>query len=252
MRPVHERLRLARLERGEDLPALARRIGVRESHLKAIEAGHFELLPHGIYGRAAIRGFAEGVGFDGQAIVELCKPFLAELEDPIAAMTRVRGIDEPSFSLERLIRLNPVAHIGKVRRPSWRFVLAAVIDSAIVFGLLVGLVVVTMTVFGRPVLNVGAGPAFGIVGVLLAGCYFAVFGGVGGKTIGASVAGVEPQTDASRCIDLAGIATRAFRSAARDAAAIEQLAAWLGALSAGYRSSANQHDTQQAEQPAGS
>lgn len=251
MQPVHERLRQARLARREDLASVAERIGVRLALLLAIEAGQYEALPHGLYGRAAIRSFAEDLGFDGQAILAQCERLLAPFEDPIAGLARVRGIRPAADSTPRqLSRLLEVRTAALTSGPLGRMLAAAAIDSAIVTGLLLALVAATITLFGTPVLSAEAGPAFGVVGIVLATCYFAVFGGIGGQTVGARLVHVEAAERSETPVDLAGIAVRAFRAAARDIIAVEQLAGVVRAFSASCRSSASRRDRQRAEQPA--
>jgi hypothetical protein len=307
---IHERLRQARVSRGECLETLAQRIGVRVSVLRSIEAGRYDELPPGIYGRAAMRAFAEALGFDGQAIIRECDAHLPSVEDPIAGLARVRGIRsardmfpvrvldvrlkaEATRFLRRATRLvqtaagsvqgvarsvrsaarpvqEPVTPVQaaaglvqsalrrrglltlspslppsgggsgqrSVRQPNWRILAAAAIDAAIVISLLLALVGATVAAFRIRVsaLGPGAAPAFGIVGMLLGFTYFAVFGGIGGQTLGARVAGLGAQSQDCSPVNLAAVATRAFRSAARDALAIEQLAAWVLCLSATNRS----------------
>src|SRR5690349_10610180 len=89
---IATQLQQARLAQGEDLCTLAQRIGVRQEHLRAIEDGRFADLPAGIYGRAAIRHFANAFGFDGAAMLAECDPLLTPLEEPIAALARVNGL----------------------------------------------------------------------------------------------------------------------------------------------------------------
>jgi transcriptional regulator with XRE-family HTH domain len=296
---LHERLRQARMSRGDGLETLAQRIGVRASVLRSIEAGRYDELPPGIYGRAAIRAFAEALGFDGQAVIRECDDRLPPVEDPIAGLARIRGIRTardmfpvhvPDFRLkaeatrflqratnlvqtawslvQRAPRLAQSAVPRRafptltswrralptqtawrpssggssgqrsVRQPNWRILAAAAIDAAIVISLLLALVGATVAAFRIRVsaLGPGAAPAFGIVGMLLGITYFAVFGGIGGQTLGARVAGLGAQSQDCSPVNLAAVATRAFRSAARDALAIEQLAAWVVCLSATNRS----------------
>jgi len=260
---VHERLRQARLSKGENLAAIAERTGVRESLLIAIESGRYDTLPRGIYGRAAIRAYAEALGFDGQAMVSQCEELLTPLEDPISGLARVHGFEASRLKAEAakltgraasLIERSWLTPAGRPARPlpNWRCVAAAAIDSAIVLAMLLVLVVVTITIFGMPVMTGAAGPAFGVVAMLLAMSYFAVFGGIGGETAGSRLAGLKAPPAPGTRVDLRGVAVRAFNCAVRDALVIEQLAAWIRGVSADYRSSANRRDRQRAEQPAGS
>jgi hypothetical protein len=118
--------------------------------------------------------------------------------------------------------------------------------------MLLSLVAITMTVFGAPVLSSGSGFAFGVVAVVLATCYFAVFGGIGGQTLGSRLAGLEPGVGSQAPIDLVGVGLRGFHCAARDVLVIQQIAAWLTSFSGSDRTSGTRHDTRQVELPAGS
>src|SRR3954463_3515224 len=89
---VHERLRRARLLRGEDVPALARRIGVREKLLVAIDEGRFGDLPTGIYARTAVRLYAKGVALDVDEVMAACEALLPVQEDAVFARARLRGL----------------------------------------------------------------------------------------------------------------------------------------------------------------
>jgi transcriptional regulator with XRE-family HTH domain len=273
MQPVHERLRQARLAKRLDLHVLAERIGVRAQLLEAIETGQYDALPHGLYGRVAIRAFADALDFDADAILRQVGDQLIPVEDPIAGLARIRGVrpqvavDSAVFAWPSFAGVRPqwlswagvrphvdrlVAHLGDVgQAPYWRGLAATAIDGGISLILLMILVAVTVTLFGRPVLSAAAGPAFGVVGLLLAATYFGVFGGIGGQTPGARVAGVKAVAPAGAPIDLAGVVTRTIRAATRDAVVVEQSAAWIRGISAGYRSSGNRRDRPQAEQPAG-
>src|SRR5689334_119816 len=156
MQPVHERLRQARLARRLDLNVLAERIGVRAPLLQAIEAGRYDALPHGLYGRAAIRAFADALDFDADAILSQCIEQLTPPEDPIAGLARIRGVRPqvavdssvfawPSFTTLTGVRPQWLSWAGvrpQVDRalaqlreagqaPNWRSLAATAIDGAI-------------------------------------------------------------------------------------------------------------------------
>jgi hypothetical protein len=254
MLPVHERLRQARLVRRDEIDALAERIGIRAAVLTAIEAGEYDKLPSGLYGRAAIRAYADALGFDSQAILDQCGALLTPLEDPIAGLARVRGMrahNERSPHIAQLMKISALLVENTTSiYPNWRFLAASAIDSAIVFGLLLMLVATTISVYGTPVLSTAAAPAFAIVGVLLATTYFAFFGGIGGQTAGARLARVGVRAPSHTPLNLSRVMSRAVSSAARDVAVVEQMAAWVRGISASDRSSTNRRDRQRAEQPA--
>ena len=67
---VHERLRLAREARHEDLAAVAARSGVREHVLRALEDGRYGDLPSGLYGRTAVKAYA-AAGADVAVTIEI-------------------------------------------------------------------------------------------------------------------------------------------------------------------------------------
>ena len=264
--PLHERLRQARLSRGERLDALARRTGIRPSWLQAIEAARYEDLPRGIYARSAVKAYAEALGFDVAAALAELGSLLPTMEDPIDGMARVRGIRRPSPQPappqppERQQRFAQKAAVAPrkpvekpVPMPSWRPAAAAAIDAAIVLGMLTALIVVTVATFRIPLhaFGPGAALAFGTVGMLMAISYFVLFGGIAGETAGTQLVGLRVQRTGPR-VDLPAAGARAFRSAVRDTQVIEDLAAWAVSLTGAGRSSTNPHDTRPVGQAIGS
>lgn len=185
-------LQQARLAQGEDLCTLAQRIGVRQEHLRAIEDGRFADLPSGIYGRAAIRHFANAFGFDGAAVLAECEPQLRPLEEPIAALARANGLRARPGA--------PVPRDGETPDPSiesplagWKHLAAAIVDAVVVAGLLMVVVIAALTFLIMPISALrNSGPAFGVMGLLLGAAYFLCFGGVRGSTIGERALGLQP------------------------------------------------------------
>jgi transcriptional regulator with XRE-family HTH domain len=263
---LHERLRQARLSRGERLDAIARRTGVRPSCLQAIEAARYEDLPRGIYARSAVKAYAEALGFDVAAALAEVGPLLPTTEDPIDGLARVRGIRRPISQPappqqpERQQRFAQKAAVAPpkpvekpVRTPSWRPAAAAAIDAAIVLGMLTSLIVVTVATFRIPLhaFGPGAALAFGTVGMLMAISYFMLFGGIAGETAGTQLVGLHVKRAGPR-MDLPAAGVRAFRSAVRDTQVIEDVAAWAVSLTGAGRSSRNPHDTRPVGQAIGS
>jgi transcriptional regulator with XRE-family HTH domain len=265
--PVHERLRLRRIERGESLAEVARRAGVREALLHAIECGDFDRLPSGIYGRAAVRNFAEALGLDGKAVLAECDSRFVPLDDQVVSLARIRGLPTTSPVPGPIVRFRSktadalssrarlIAHefprlqsrdVNRI----WRVIAAAIVDGGIVLAMILALVGSTVVLFGRSALSSESGVSYAIVAVLLASGYFAVFGGIRGQTVGARVARldtIEPHTR----VDLAGIAVRAFRCASRDAQVIDELAGRILSLSGRCRYLVHRRDGPRVEQPAG-
>lgn len=237
---ICDRLRQARAATGEDLPALGKRIGVRQEHLRAIEAGRFADLPSGIYGRAAVKSFAAALGFDAAAVLAECEALLPAVEEPIAALARLRGCpvrrpDPPP---------QPVA--AEERKPpepesplsDWRHLAAAALDACVVVGLLLIVVVSALTAMTVPLdaLQRSAAP-FTVMGLLLAAAYFVCFGGVRGATVGARNLGLEPRAPGS-ALTLRAVAERAIQSATEDVRCIQRFGERLGRSTAAWASSA--------------
>jgi len=275
---LHERLRKARLSRGDRLDALSRRTGIRVAWLQAIESSRYEDLPRGIYARSAIKAYADALGLDVAAALAEAEPLLPTMEDPIDGMARVRGIRRPSpqpaasqpperqqrFAQKATIQPAPASRpsmpglrhsvLGsRSSVPSWRPAAAAAIDAAVVLGMLTALIVVTVAAFRIPLhaFGPGAALAFGTVGLLMAISYFVMFGGIAGETAGTQLVGLHVKRPAAR-VDLQRAGVRALQSAVRDAQVIEDLASWAASLTGGGKSSANRHDTRPVGQAIGS
>jgi hypothetical protein len=233
---VSQRLSEARRAAREDLPALAKRIGVRQEHLRAIEQARFADLPSGIYGRSAIRSFATAFGFDPAEILAECESQLTPVEEPISAMGRLRGVRQPPT--------RPVATAGarppttrdardqqpaESELPGWRLLAAAALDACVVVGLLLVVVVCAITAMMVPIAALAkSGPMFGLMGVLLGSSYFVWFGGLGGRTVGEQALRVEPRNTEHAALTLGAIGAGALLAATEDARFIRGLGAWTG------------------------
>jgi hypothetical protein len=236
---VSRRLREARRVRGEDLPTLAKRIGVREENLRAIEQGRLADLPRGIYGRAAIRSFAAACGFDPAAILADCESELTPVEEPIAALGRLRGGRQPAAvppatpaaGRPQPVRNAPAGPLAGSRFPSWRRLAAATLDACVVAALLLLVVMCAITAMMVPVPALAhAGPAFGLMGLLLGSAYFVWFGGLVGRTVGAQLLRVETGSAERASLTLRAIGARALAAATGDARFIQELGAWAGTV----------------------
>lgn len=220
---VSQRLSQARAKRGQELPALAKRLGVREECLRAIEEGRLADLPPGIYGRFAIRAFARDCGFDPAEILAACESLLTPVEEPIAALGRLRGVRQPSRPAPL-----PAAAGGF---PDWRLLGAAAVDGCLVISLLLLLIVSTVTAMTVPIAALdGSGLAFALMGALLGLAYFGCFGGLGGRTAGERLLRVEPDATGRGSLTLRAVVARALRSATDDARFIRRLGAWMADL----------------------
>lgn len=233
---ISQRLSEARRAAREDLPALAKRIGVRQEHLRAIEQGRFADLPSGIYGRSAIRSFATAFGFDPSEMLAECESLLTPVEEPISAMGRLRGVRQPptrtaAAAGARVVarRDLPEEHLAESLLPGLRLLAAAALDAMVVVGLLLLVVVCAITAMMVPIAALDkSGPMFGVMGVLLGSSYFVWFGGLGGRTVGEQLLGVERRNTEHAALTLAAIGAGALLAATEDARFIRGLGVWTG------------------------
>jgi hypothetical protein len=223
---IPERLRQARLSAGEDLALLAKRTGVRQENLRAIEDGRFADLPPGIYGRAAIRAFGNAFGLDGAAILAECEPLLTPLDEPIAALARARGLRARPGETIRV--QDDEADADDSAFPGWRQFVAAAVDACVIGGLLVLFVIAALTLLTAPVsaLRHSAG-AFAIMGMVLGAGYFLCFGGVRGETVGERTLSIVPRRPSTPAMTLRTVAERALLAATEDARCLQR---WGGRL----------------------
>ncbi len=230
---IHERLRQARTARIEDLASVARRTGVREGLLKAIEDGRFDQLPHGIYARAAIRSYSVALGLDPDEILCACAPLLPAVEEPISGLARLRGIrsSTPAKAAARRPTIDPSD------APGWRLLAAATLDACVIVTMLLAVVASAAAATAVPISALGRPPAaaFGVMGVVLGTAYFVWFGGLIGATAGQWVFGLRPFAHDPDSLDLRTIAARALRCATGDVRFIEYLGDWLGSQSVSAR-----------------
>jgi hypothetical protein len=234
------RLRQARAVRGEDLAALGKRIGVRQEHLRAIEEDRLGDLPAGIYGRAAVRAFAAALGFDPVEVLRVCEPHLAPVDEPIAALARLRGIRREPSAAPQAAALDGQPDPADDFFPGWRHLAAAAVDAIVIVGLLLVVVAAALTLLTVPVSALkDAGLPFGLMGVLLAGGYFLCFGGVRGATIGERALHVEAHGHQVSTVTLRLVAERALLSATEDVRCIERLGARLARLTAAWMAHVN-------------
>ncbi len=233
---VSERLRQARIERGESVATVAGRGGMRVELVQAIEEGRFQDLPSGIYGRAAIRRHSAALDLDADALLELCGPLLPAVEDPITAMGRLRGVPvsgwRPSATHPSLQgQCRTPRDVTPSPWPSWRLLSAAAIDASAMALMLLGVVTCTVAA-GVPVSAMGNGAAiaFTTIALVLGGCYFVLLGGLFGATPGEYLAGLGSESKDPGPLDMRAVALRTLQSVLRDARFIEMFGQWTGRL----------------------
>jgi hypothetical protein len=236
--PVYERLRQARIDRGEDAATISRRIGVGERLVLAIDEGRFGDLPGGIYARTAIRLYARGVGLEPGEVLTACDPFLPCEEDPVSALARLRGIKPARLPTPRPAarqNLAPAATLETIPEPSpfpaWRPLAAVALDGFVVATLLLVAVAGTISMSGTGAsFSSAAAPVFGVLGLLLGSCYFLFFGGIACATAGERLIGMRVGRRSPRHVDPRTVAARAVRCAGRDVRYLVRLGAWAGTV----------------------
>jgi helix-turn-helix protein len=219
----HEQLRCVRMQRGEDVAALAARTGLRVSHICAIEEGRFGDLPRGIYGRAAIRSFAAAYGLDADAVLADCEALLPRMEDPIGALARMRGIVRTAEQTAAAPRLN--ASVDPRLRPF----AAATVDGAVT-GVILLVVSVGAALLARvsvAALSSSAVALF-LTGLILGAVYYIWFGGLSGTTFGEYAVGPAPLRRDPRPLTLHAIALRTLAAATADVRGIHRFGVWTG------------------------
>ncbi|MDP3986120.1 MAG: helix-turn-helix domain-containing protein [Candidatus Veblenbacteria bacterium] len=70
LNPVGEELEEARLAKHLTLPHLAKRLNIPVQYLTALEAGEWEALPRGDYGRYFLRQYARFLGLDAEKLLQ--------------------------------------------------------------------------------------------------------------------------------------------------------------------------------------
>jgi transcriptional regulator with XRE-family HTH domain len=233
--PVYERLRRARIARGETVAGIARRMGVSERQLFAIDEGRLGDLPGGLYARTAIRGYATALAFDADEILSACRELMPSPEDQLSALARLRGLkparaSSPPETARTAIPL-PTAP-GPAPLPAWRPLAAAAIDGLMVAALLFTAIAGTIPTSGSAASSLGhaAAPVFGLMGIILGGSYFVFFGGVACTTAGERLIGMRAGRHNPPHVDPRTVADRALRCAARDVRYVLRLGAWTGAF----------------------
>ena len=105
MRSFGETLRQARLDKGVSLVDAERDTRIRRKYLEALEAEDFAVLPGPVYTRGFVRTYADYLGLDPEAMVDVYQP-VPRREQPA---THIRPA-VPHISLPRDIPVRPVLY----------------------------------------------------------------------------------------------------------------------------------------------
>ena len=104
MRTLGETLRQARLDKGVSLADAARDTRIRRSYLEALESEDDASLPPAVYTRGFLRTYAEYLGLNPQAMVDLYQP--AARREPSPTLRPA----VPHLAIPRQIPLRPVLY----------------------------------------------------------------------------------------------------------------------------------------------
>jgi cytoskeletal protein RodZ len=99
-----ETLRQARLDKGVSLDDAARETRIRRSYLEALEGEDLAALPPPVYTRGFLRTYAEYLGLNAQAMVDLYQPVVRREPTPTLRPAN------PHVSLPRSIPVRPVLY----------------------------------------------------------------------------------------------------------------------------------------------
>jgi transcriptional regulator with XRE-family HTH domain len=222
----YERLRRRREQKGWRIEDLERRTGVRSRLLELIDRGQFAELPAGLYGRSAVRAYAEAVGLSAEEVLEEVAELMPAVEDPLDGLARVRGLKRsparqtPELPSSAPASQEPATTGGGVR---WQPLAAAGVDATLLVAIDLALVWLTAITCGTSIEMVPriALVPIGLLSVLFAALYFVLLGGVRNATVGARVAGIaEPDTQ-SGALDVHDVVARAWRSAVRETSIVD-------------------------------
>jgi len=167
---------------------IARQWGVREQNLDLIDAGRFEELPTGLYGRSAVRSYASAVGVPADEALAEVAARLRTPEDPLDGLARVRGLTrQPERTIRDVLHV-PAPEISL--SSSSRAHVANVVDAVVLLGvdfLLLGLTALVAGVGATEVLRAAAPSMIGLF-AFIAALYFVLLGGLARATVGSRVA----------------------------------------------------------------
>lgn len=212
--PARNPLRRARLAAHLELSDLAERTRISPGMLRYMDEGAFERLPPGIYARAWVRSVAEALSLDPAEVlreVEHALPLAAPLEpapaEPDPPKATVAPGEQPWWSSAS----HPIGADG------WRRAGVAALDGAILTAVTLATWIAAAAAAGADPAALGPAGAVGIAAIALtvAVAYFVVFAGIGGRTPGAALMGVPPES--ARRLDLAGVGRRALLAALSEA-----------------------------------
>jgi transcriptional regulator with XRE-family HTH domain len=226
---LHVRLKLARERQGLTLQTIAQRSGVREQNLWLIERGAFDELPTGLFGRHAVRNYAQAVGMSPDEALAEVAHLLREPEDPMDGLARVRG-----FARRKERKASepiPVAEVTPTPAGDWRVRAAGAIDAAILAGIDLILLALTSLAGGvstAEVMRTGS-PAIVLLIILITVVYFVALGGIRNATIGARLVQAQGEPDTHEVVDASVAIGRGLRWAFRESSILVD---WL--MSAAY------------------
>lgn len=140
--PIGSLLHYHREKRKLDLERIAEDLRIRQDYLEAMEQGHFNLLPTGIYRRSFVKAYAEYLKLDADNVLKMLdeqgKPKKkAQTENPPISRTRIVQAVEPAKPVEEhstpTTQVSSASNVSKTKFGHW---------FGIFLGLLVGILCV--------------------------------------------------------------------------------------------------------------
>ena len=104
MGTLGETLRRARLDRGISIEDAARDTRIRARYLEALEAEDLNLLPPSVYTRGFVRTYAEYLGLNPQAMVDLYQPPVRREREPSPPLKAA----VPRVAVPRALPIGPI------------------------------------------------------------------------------------------------------------------------------------------------
>jgi transcriptional regulator with XRE-family HTH domain len=205
-----ELMRQARISRGLTLADLARTTCIDSRMLNHIEHGRFDQLPAGLYARAWVRTYASAVGLDPREVFGLVEAELPRVDS----------------TLEEIVETRERASLRGAMSLTCRRSAAAVVDATVLCGVDLMFVLLGAAACGvtlRQFIDAAVLP-FLLLFVIVALAYFAILGGLGGRTLGGMIFEV-PAEPLPGPRDLLGAGRRAARCFLAEASL---LIAWMG------------------------
>jgi hypothetical protein len=190
-------LHRARLAAKRSLDDLALATCISPTVLRAMDNGHFDRLPAGLYARAYVRSVATALGLDPEATVAELLPLLPRLDSgpEVPTTAPARAGHETSGTPRTAVPAAALWSSG--HDDDWRRLGGTVVDGVglVALQLLIAILATIAAGVGLSRFLESAWPALIVLWLVTSTSYFVVFAGVSGMTPGDRLCGVRPVPD---------------------------------------------------------